>query len=125
MNAATGRAWSTDVRLVPFSARSPARGCSLWGSSRPAVARWREVSLARSGVGTEVGAAQGEGPTHVKVGGFRAQGQRLVEQVGVQRALGTVQPSVGPWLEVARNHVLYSNRSGDYDELGAYLKSHR
>ncbi len=48
-----------------------------------------------------------------------------IDTTGVHRALGTVKPSIGPWLEVARNHVLYSNRSGDYDELEAYLRSYR
>lgn len=37
-------------------------------------------------------------------------------------ALTTVRPSIGPWLETARNHVVYANRSGEYDELEAYLR---
>lgn len=39
------------------------------------------------------------------------------------RALGDVPSTIGPWLEGARNHVMYSNRSGEYDELEAYLNS--
>lgn len=38
-------------------------------------------------------------------------------------ALSEVPSTIGPWLEGARNHVVYSNRSGEYDELEAYLNS--
>ena len=38
-------------------------------------------------------------------------------------ALEEVPSTVGPWLETARNHVMYSNKSGEYDELEAYLKA--
>jgi len=41
----------------------------------------------------------------------------------LERALTSVPSTVGPWLETARNHVMYSNRSGDYDELEAYLRA--
>lgn len=43
---------------------------------------------------------------------------------GVQAALAMVKPSIGPWLETARNHVIYANKGGDYDELEAYLRDH-
>ena len=42
----------------------------------------------------------------------------------IEAALSTVQPSIGPWLETARNHVVYANRSGEYDELEAYLRTY-
>jgi hypothetical protein len=35
-----------------------------------------------------------------------------------------VKPSIGPWLETARNHVIYANRSGDYDELEEFLRNY-
>ena len=38
-------------------------------------------------------------------------------------ALSEVPSTIGPWLEGARNHVVYSNRSGEYDELETYLNS--
>lgn len=38
-------------------------------------------------------------------------------------ALADTPSTVGPWLESARNHVMYSNRSGEYDELEAFLNS--
>lgn len=43
---------------------------------------------------------------------------------GVERALTVVKPSIGPWLETARNHVIYANRSGDYDELEQFLRNY-
>lgn len=36
-----------------------------------------------------------------------------------------VRPSIGPWLDTARNFALYNNDSGAYDELLAYLKERR
>ncbi|MGI9605915.1 MAG: AAA family ATPase [Acidimicrobiales bacterium] len=42
----------------------------------------------------------------------------------LHEAFDSITPSIGPWLETARNHVMYSNRSGDYDQLEAYLKRH-
>ncbi|MCW2528192.1 MAG: Microtubule-severing ATPase [Pseudonocardiales bacterium] len=33
--------------------------------------------------------------------------------------------SIRPWLEGARNHALFGNASGTYDELADYLKRHR
>lgn len=42
----------------------------------------------------------------------------------VDAALELVTPSIGPWLETARNHVIYANKSGDYDELEAFLRDY-
>ncbi len=41
----------------------------------------------------------------------------------LEEALASVPSTVGPWLENARNHVTYSNRSGEYDELEQYLRA--
>jgi len=38
-------------------------------------------------------------------------------------ALKEVRVSTGAWLETARSHALYSNESGTFDELLAYLKT--
>ncbi|WP_091457187.1 ATP-binding protein [Actinokineospora iranica] len=40
-------------------------------------------------------------------------------------AARAVRPSVGEWLEMARNYALYGNDTGAYDELAAYLKKRR
>jgi SpoVK/Ycf46/Vps4 family AAA+-type ATPase len=42
-----------------------------------------------------------------------------------QVALGEVGPSTGPWLQTARNVAQFSNASGEYDDLMAYLKSRK
>ena len=47
-----------------------------------------------------------------------------ISTAAVHAALERVKPSIGPWLETARNHVIYANKSGDYDELEAYLRSY-
>jgi len=43
----------------------------------------------------------------------------------LRRALREARPSTRPWFEVARNHALYANEGGVYDELLAYLKQMR
>lgn len=43
----------------------------------------------------------------------------------LEAALAQTPSTVGPWLETARNHVVYSNRSGEYDELESYLERGR
>jgi SpoVK/Ycf46/Vps4 family AAA+-type ATPase len=40
-------------------------------------------------------------------------------------AIQSIRPSIGEWLETARNYALYSNDSGTYDELATYLKRRR
>jgi SpoVK/Ycf46/Vps4 family AAA+-type ATPase len=55
-----------------------------------------------------------------------AQGQvRPISQKQVLDAVASVRPSIGEWMETARNYALYSNESGAYDELAAYLKKRR
>lgn len=41
------------------------------------------------------------------------------------KALKEVQPSIGAWVDVARNYALYANEGGAYDELAQWLKGHR
>lgn len=43
----------------------------------------------------------------------------------LQHALGEVRPSIGPWLETARNVAQFANDAGTYDELLAYLRKRR
>jgi SpoVK/Ycf46/Vps4 family AAA+-type ATPase len=45
-----------------------------------------------------------------------------VTQAHLEKAASSIRPSVSAWLETARNYTNYSNESGDYDELAAYLK---
>ncbi|MDE9365205.1 AAA family ATPase [Luteipulveratus sp. YIM 133132] len=50
---------------------------------------------------------------------------RPITQRGLQDAARSVRPSVGDWLETARNYALFGNTDGEYDELAAYLKQRR
>ncbi len=49
---------------------------------------------------------------------------RMITMPDVESALRDVRPSVGPWLETARNVALYANADGEYDELAKYLRKH-
>ncbi len=46
-----------------------------------------------------------------------------VDQKLLMKAAKSVKPSVGPWLDTARNYVTFANADGQYDDLAAYLKS--
>lgn len=50
---------------------------------------------------------------------------RPVRMSDFSRALREVRPSIGPWVEVARNYAVYANEGGAYDELAAWLKTHK
>ncbi|HEX2904997.1 MAG TPA: ATP-binding protein [Jatrophihabitans sp.] len=52
-----------------------------------------------------------------------ATGQpRPIGMPDLERALAELQPSIGPWLETARNLVTFGEDDGTYKELRAYLK---
>lgn len=48
-----------------------------------------------------------------------------ITQSQLDDAARSVRPSIGEWLETARNYALYGNDAGAYDELAAYLKKRR
>jgi AAA+ superfamily predicted ATPase len=50
---------------------------------------------------------------------------RMIRMGDLEAALGEVKPSIGGWLETARNVALFANQSGDYDDLLAYLKQRK
>ena len=50
---------------------------------------------------------------------------RPISGADLNAALREVRPSAGPWFETARNVVEYSDRSGEYDALRAFMKSRR
>jgi AAA+ superfamily predicted ATPase len=50
---------------------------------------------------------------------------RLIGQRDLEAALAEIRPSVGAWMESARNVALFANESGLYDDLAAYLKKRR
>jgi SpoVK/Ycf46/Vps4 family AAA+-type ATPase len=50
---------------------------------------------------------------------------RMIEMRDLEAALGEVRPSIGPWLETAKNVAQYANQDGTYDELLAYLRKRK
>ena len=47
---------------------------------------------------------------------------RPIGMADVEQALASAQPSIGPWLETARNLVTFGEDDGTYKELRGYLK---
>ena len=50
---------------------------------------------------------------------------RFISMDNLLAALKEVRPSIGPWLETARNVALFANEGGQYDELLDYLKKRK
>jgi SpoVK/Ycf46/Vps4 family AAA+-type ATPase len=50
---------------------------------------------------------------------------RMINMNDLDTALAEVRPSVGPWLESARNVAMFANEGGQYDDLLKYLKKRR
>ena len=50
---------------------------------------------------------------------------RMIEMRDIEAALGEVRPSIGPWLESARNVAMFANEAGAYDDLLDYLKKRK
>jgi SpoVK/Ycf46/Vps4 family AAA+-type ATPase len=55
----------------------------------------------------------------------RAGEIRMISMSDVEAAGREVRPSIGPWLETARNVAMFANDGGQYDDLMAYLKKRR
>jgi SpoVK/Ycf46/Vps4 family AAA+-type ATPase len=47
---------------------------------------------------------------------------RMIEMRDLEHAVGEVKPSIGPWLETARNVAQFANEGGAYDDLLSYLR---
>ena len=47
---------------------------------------------------------------------------RLITMGDFDAALREIRPSVGAWMETARNVALFANADGEYDELAAYIR---
>lgn len=54
--------------------------------------------------------------------GARSGHARMINSADVESALQETKPSIGPWLESARNVVLFADQDGTYAELREYLK---
>jgi hypothetical protein len=46
----------------------------------------------------------------------------LINHADVATACQDVRPSIGPWLDIARNVVLFADDDGSYRDLRDYLK---
>ncbi len=47
---------------------------------------------------------------------------RMIGMADIEAALVDVRPSIGAWLETARNVALFANQSREYDDLARYLR---
>ncbi len=52
----------------------------------------------------------------------RTRSARMIEMADVRTALTQVRPSIGPWLDSARNVVKYGDDDGTYRDLKEFLK---
>lgn len=50
---------------------------------------------------------------------------RMIDMNDLEAALSEVRPSIGPWLDTARNVAQFANSDGTYDELVTYMKRRR
>jgi SpoVK/Ycf46/Vps4 family AAA+-type ATPase len=55
----------------------------------------------------------------------RSGSVRMIDMNDLEAAVRDVRPSVGAWLETARNVAQFANEDGAYDDLLAYLRKRR
>lgn len=55
----------------------------------------------------------------------RSGSARMIEMNDLEEAVKEVKPSIGPWLETAKNVAQFANDAGTYDELVPYLRKRR
>ena len=56
---------------------------------------------------------------------IRSGAVRPVRMGDLRAALKEVKPSIGPWVQAARNVAEYSNASGEYDDMVAWLREEK
>jgi SpoVK/Ycf46/Vps4 family AAA+-type ATPase len=54
--------------------------------------------------------------------GVRTGNARMIGMADLEGGLGQTRPSIDPWLETARNVVLFADQDGTYAELRDYMK---
>jgi SpoVK/Ycf46/Vps4 family AAA+-type ATPase len=62
---------------------------------------------------------------HALLDSARSGTARMIEMRDLEAAVAEVQPSIGPWLQTAKNVAQFANQDGSYDELLAYLRKRR
>jgi SpoVK/Ycf46/Vps4 family AAA+-type ATPase len=50
---------------------------------------------------------------------------RPITDAALLTIAGSMRPSTGAWMEMARNFATYANTAGEYDELAEYLRTRR
>ncbi len=50
---------------------------------------------------------------------------RMIEMADLEAAVRDSRPSIGPWLQAARNVAQFANADGTYDDLLAYLRARK
>lgn len=55
----------------------------------------------------------------------RSGAPRMIEMSDLEAAVRSGKPSIGPWLETARNVAQFANEGGTYDDLLDYLRARR
>jgi SpoVK/Ycf46/Vps4 family AAA+-type ATPase len=65
------------------------------------------------------------GAERALVDSARSGSPRLIEMQDIENAVREVKPSIGPWLETARNVAQFANEGGTYDDLLSYLRTRR
>ena len=50
---------------------------------------------------------------------------RMINMDDLLESIKDTKPSIGPWLDVARNVAQFANQSGSYDDLLTYLRMKR
>ena len=84
------------------------------------------VALTDGYTGADIAHACETGASYALMDSVASGDIRLIEQGDLETSLSEVRPSIGPWMESARNVVLFANEDGTYDELRQYLrKTHR
>ncbi len=59
---------------------------------------------------------------HAMLESVRTQQARPIRMTDFDQAFGEVKPSIGPWLQDARNVVMFADAAGKFDDLLAYLR---
>jgi SpoVK/Ycf46/Vps4 family AAA+-type ATPase len=62
---------------------------------------------------------------HALLDSARTGNVRMIDHGDLEAAVRDVRPSIGPWLDTARNVAEFANEDGTYDDLLAYLRRRR
>jgi SpoVK/Ycf46/Vps4 family AAA+-type ATPase len=137
--AATNHPWDVDVAL-----RRPGRFDRMLlvsppdGPAREAILRYHlrerpiaNVDLARIAKltdgysGADLAYVCEAAAEQALIDSARSNAPRMIEMSDLEAAVRGGKPSIGPWLETARNVAQFANEGGTYDDLLEYLRARR